>query len=45
LVDKEHDSGEGSILSFQSQDPNHQMKMMAQAVQIHQNSFRTMYFA
>jgi eukaryotic translation initiation factor 2C len=45
LVDKEHDSGEGSMISFASQDPNYQMKIMAQAVQIHQNSLRTMYFA
>ncbi|KAK5615903.1 argonaute 1 [Crenichthys baileyi] len=43
LVDKEHDSGEGSHVSGQSngRDP----QALAKAVQIHHDTLRTMYFA
>uniref|UniRef100_A0A8C0NSF4 Argonaute RISC component 1 n=3 Tax=Caniformia TaxID=379584 RepID=A0A8C0NSF4_CANLF len=43
LVDKEHDSGEGSHISGQSngRDP----QALAKAVQVHQDTLRTMYFA
>uniref|UniRef100_A0A8C0K869 Argonaute RISC catalytic component 3 n=1 Tax=Canis lupus dingo TaxID=286419 RepID=A0A8C0K869_CANLU len=43
LVDKEHDSAEGSHVSGQSngRDP----QALAKAVQIHQDTLRTMYFA
>ncbi|CAL8249711.1 unnamed protein product [Boreogadus saida] len=43
LVDKEHDSGEGSHVSGQSngRDP----QALAKAVQIHEDTLRTMYFA
>ncbi|MGH0165689.1 UNVERIFIED_CONTAM: hypothetical protein FKN15_049195 [Acipenser sinensis] len=42
LVDKEHDSGEGSHISGQSnvRDP----QALAKAVQVHQDTLRTMYF-
>uniref|UniRef100_A0A673LS37 Protein argonaute-1 n=1 Tax=Sinocyclocheilus rhinocerous TaxID=307959 RepID=A0A673LS37_9TELE len=43
LVDKEHDSGEGSHVSGQSngRDP----QALAKAVQIHHDTMKTMYFA
>uniref|UniRef100_A0A671QSQ2 Protein argonaute-3-like n=1 Tax=Sinocyclocheilus anshuiensis TaxID=1608454 RepID=A0A671QSQ2_9TELE len=43
LVDKEHDSAEGSHMSGQSngRDP----QVLAKAVQIHHDTLRTMYFA
>ncbi|MGH0167140.1 UNVERIFIED_CONTAM: hypothetical protein FKN15_078021 [Acipenser sinensis] len=42
LVDKDHDSGEGSHISGQSnvRDP----QALAKAVQVHQDTLRTMYF-
>uniref|UniRef100_A0A672T3H8 Protein argonaute-1 n=1 Tax=Sinocyclocheilus grahami TaxID=75366 RepID=A0A672T3H8_SINGR len=43
LVDKEHDSAEGSHTSGQSNGRDHQA--LAKAVQIHQDTLRTMYFA
>uniref|UniRef100_A0A8C3BJQ0 Argonaute RISC catalytic component 2 n=1 Tax=Cairina moschata TaxID=8855 RepID=A0A8C3BJQ0_CAIMO len=43
LVDKEHDSAEGSHTSGQSNGRDHQA--LAKAVQVHQDTLRTMYFA
>ncbi|XP_070294237.1 protein argonaute-2 isoform X2 [Salvelinus sp. IW2-2015] len=43
LVDKEHDSAEGSHTSGQSNGRDQQA--LAKAVQIHQDTLRTMYFA
>uniref|UniRef100_A0A8C1U9G5 Protein argonaute-1 n=1 Tax=Cyprinus carpio TaxID=7962 RepID=A0A8C1U9G5_CYPCA len=43
LVDKEHDSAEGSHTSGQSNGRDQQA--LAKAVQIHQDTMRTMYFA
>ena len=46
LVDKDHDSGEGSLLSGTSSyaEVGHYQNM-AKAVQVHNNTLRTMYFA
>ena len=48
LVDKDHDSGEGSLLSGtslrDSSDAGHYQNM-ARAIQVHSNTLRTMYFA
>jgi len=49
LVDKDHDSGEGSLLSGTSlagtsSDAGH-YQTMAKAIQVHHNTLRTMYFA
>ncbi|OCT77211.1 hypothetical protein XELAEV_18032409mg [Xenopus laevis] len=43
LVDKEHDSAEGSHTSGQSNGRDQQA--LAKAVQVHQDTLRTMYFA
>ncbi|XP_064410608.1 protein argonaute-2 isoform X3 [Latimeria chalumnae] len=43
LVDKEHDSAEGSHTSGQSNGRDQQA--LAKAVQVHQDTMRTMYFA
>uniref|UniRef100_A0A8C5W967 Protein argonaute-1 n=1 Tax=Leptobrachium leishanense TaxID=445787 RepID=A0A8C5W967_9ANUR len=43
LVDKEHDSAEGSHTSGQTNGRDHQA--LAKAVQVHQDTMRTMYFA
>ena len=46
LVDKDqHDSGEGSMVSFASGQTTDQYKKMESAVQIHRDSLKTMYFA
>jgi len=43
LVEKEHDSGEGSQLSGNSDERN--MAAMARAVSVHQDTMKVMYFA
>ena len=46
LVDKDHDSGEGSLLSGTSaHDSTGHYQAMANAVQVHPSTMRTMYFA
>ena len=46
LVDKDHDSGEGSLLSGTSaHDQTSHYQQMANAVQVHPQTLRTMYFA
>ena len=46
LVDKDHDSGEGSLMSGTSaHDSTSHYQAMANAVQVHPSTLRTMYFA
>ncbi|XP_078481805.1 protein argonaute-2 isoform X1 [Ciona intestinalis] len=46
LVDKDHDSGEGSLQSGHTQhDQDAQLQAMSKAVVVHENTVRNMYFA
>ena len=49
LVDKDYDSGEGSLISGTSSSRDvtdiSQYQSMAKAIQVHQNTFGSMYFA
>jgi eukaryotic translation initiation factor 2C len=46
LVDKDHDSGEGSLQSGHTQhDQDAQLQGMSKAVVVHANTVRNMYFA